>query len=341
MGQRIDWEKIGHFAETNIPPWPRVTDKSVSRIPKEELLESLKKSTQFAVDAETVSEEARDRFLKRHVTGYRVNGMRVLLVDHEHDRPFEGVKLTKLHPAAKALIASESTYALGMEYFVPEIRRNATRVPYLGRKIIQGEEKRPRLTFPKELEAVAAKAPKAVFVVDPANRETVALTHYYLPWAVALGLIAAIPIFPEVVKNPAVLLPALAYLGLYNEVRRIGRDHRKLHPLFQRFGISEDDGRRVFVAKGIKEVVKKVRETDPKAIADRQLVVVYPKAHTMTIGDYLEHPHFIKQFLYRLRVDVPKKTRIFVPDYHTKGISKGDIFDGWRRLFNEQMPLFS
>ena len=341
MGLRIDREKITHFAQTKIPPWPRVTDRNVSRIPKDELIKSLKKSTQFAVEEGSVSEEVRDRFVQRHVRGYRVDGMRVLLVDHEFDRPFEGVKLTELHPAAKALMTSKSTYAVGMEYFLPEIRRNISRIPYIGPWALRKEEQRPRLTFSKELVEVAAKAPKAVFVVDPANRESVWLTHHLLPWAVALGLLAALPVFPEVVKNPAVLLPAIAYLTMYSDIRKIGRDHRSLHPLFQRFGISEDDGRRIFIAPGIKKVVQKVKATDPQAVADKDLVLVYPKAHTMRIGDYLEHPHYVKQLLYRLRLDVPKKMRIFIPDSRLKGVNDKNVFDGWRRLFNEQLPLFS
>lgn len=143
---------------------------------------------------------------------------------------------------------------------------------------------------------------KPLFVADVADNFT------YMFYKV--GLFPALTILSTFVPT---LLAPISFSFLEWMANRISEltyrgpfNRRRMGHLSQWFNVDPEDARRVFVADALFKVAKELNESVPQnESADigsnpPQIVLIYPKAHTMRIANYLLHPHILKHMFYSI-----------------------------------------
>ena len=67
MGQNAE-QRRPHL-DGRVFPWPRLRDKSVTRLPRTQLRKNIRQSTEFVVEKGTISSKDLNKFIRNHVRG--------------------------------------------------------------------------------------------------------------------------------------------------------------------------------------------------------------------------------------------------------------------------------
>lgn len=250
--------------------------------------------------------------MKDHVRVVRVGNADVTIVDQEHDE-HKG----QIDPVLQAYLDSPSTKTAVVEYFMPELQRNAPKLPEFVNKSIGSIEdltKEGRGSMFMDIAEIMKKDGKTVSCVDIANKLSYEI-YYALMKGQALPAVASL--IPQIPLSPvdrlllASVLPLVFWGG--DELLETGGKgiyNKQKISLLENLALSMEDGRRIYAAKGLKSLAQDYNKEYPVSNAGQenpQIVVVYPRAHAIRIADYMTSDSLVtkaaktaKQFLYYL-----------------------------------------
>lgn len=254
-----------------------------------------------------------EQFVKNHVRVVRVGNVDVTIVDQEH-KEHKG----QIDPILQAYLDSPFTKTAVVEYFLPELQRNAPKLSEFIQQLVGSVDDLAKEgsvgSMFMDIAEVMKKNGRTVSCVDIANK--LSYEVYY-----ALMKVQALPMFtsliPQMPLSPvdrlllASVLPLVSW-GADSLLEASGKgiyDKQKISKL-ENLALSMEDGRRIYAAKGLKSLAQDYNKEYPVSNLDQgnpQIVVVYPRAHALRIADYMTSDLLVtkaaktaKQFLYYL-----------------------------------------
>ncbi|MBI4973631.1 hypothetical protein HZC27_03415 [Candidatus Roizmanbacteria bacterium] len=254
-----------------------------------------------------------ESFVKEHVRVVRVADTDVTIIDQEHDE-YKG----EINPILQAYLESKRTKTAVVEYFLPELSRNAPHLPKVVKKIMGDpiEElptKDTRANLFMDIAEVMKKCGKTVTCVDIANKLSYELYHLLMKGQSLTMILSLIPQIPFSIADRLFLstIAPLASLGGDEILEKSDKgiyDKQKIS-WDENLYISMEDGRRIYAAKALKKLGEDYTKEYPmKDESSRpQIIIVYPRAHALRIADYMTSKSLFtqaaqsaKQFLYYL-----------------------------------------
>lgn len=314
-------------------------------VPLEEVRKTSEIDFKTHIDLETSQVE---QFIQEHVRVVRVGEIDVTIIDQEHEE-YKG----KLNPVLKAYLNSPRTKTAVVEYFLPELQRNAPNFPDFINKIgnVNDLYKEGKGTMFMDIAEEMKNQGKTISCVDIANK--LSYEAYYAAMKMqALPLLSTL--FPQIPFSPAerlllaTVLPLVSWGGdeLLEGIGKGIYNKEKLSHL-ENLCLSMEDGRRIYAAKGLELMAKDYNKEFPsKSDSERsQIVVVYPKAHATRIANYMTSESlftaaakFAKKFLYHLpNLDYSYRTYLW-KDMLAKFTNNPELAS-WQLVTTKKIPL--
>lgn len=232
-----------------------------------------------------------ERFVSETVTGIKINGVDVISIDIGNH------KKEALSSVAKAYLGSKRTKTIVVEYFEPELRKNGVYAvlhpvksarnygrSMLGKPPIPytyAKAPHPQLRTAIEVASALKDAGKPVAVADIANQFgfPIAYSTLLLTPILSLTLALGLPSYVVHARPIAKVAEMVAEKGMYNKKRVTKSEH---------WVLDFEQARRLYLAKGVEQLTKEQQPEDEQE--SPQIVVLYPRAHTMRMEDTLLHP---------------------------------------------------
>lgn len=252
-----------------------------------------------------------EEFVNDHVRIVQVGNTEITIVDQEHDE-----YKSELSPVLQAYLNSPRTQTAVVEYFMPELLKNAANVPAIGNKAYQEMKKlnqEGQGSMFMEIAEIMKKNGKTVTCVDIANKLSYELYYALMKGQFLPFISSLIPQIPYSLADRVLLssvLPMVSWAadsvlesygkGIYDKQRV---------SWWENLIMSMEDGRRIYAAKGLENIAKDFNGQYPtqNRLENNQIVVIYPKAHSNRIVDYMTSSSILKkgirkakQFLYYL-----------------------------------------
>ncbi len=227
-----------------------------------------------------------------------LHGSSVVLLSQEHTGD--------INPLIPPYISSESTGAVVLEYFPPELESNAAQTPLFGeslRNMWESSPFRTRCNNQYALAELCKETGKPVVIIDIANKPAYLVSQFLIPpLIIGLGNTIAKLFPPEVssaVSSFGFFSLGMLTMNLIHENRDKGLfDKTKIHG-YERLLFDAADARRVFVAAGIRHLTNEIKDNNSSKTPN--IIVCYPQAHIRRIGNYLQNQSPVDRFTCRLK----------------------------------------
>ncbi len=285
------------------------------------------------------SEETR-RLVRTYIHGVQIGGVNTLVISQEYDAKLH---IAPLDAIIFALIKDQRSKPPMIEYFSPEIIKNAENIPLIGgwfaREFKKNEAESDggyvKAKYYDELAAIAAKEGKDVVIGDVANR-----IRYYtssLVWTVGTSLIGGL-------INPWFgLINAFYYSlsDLYRLFTDSGQFDRATMHWYEIFDIHQEDGRRMYIAQSLRQLAV---ENQPQRIGRIQelpiQLVVYPPAHALRISRYLHPKNQVERVMRIIKLLVYRASGIFGLDFSIRQFHHDASLNQWSKVGEKSMAIF-
>jgi len=301
------------FSETPVHPAREIKKLSPILLSSSEVLRKAKIDFINQPQLESPKLEA---FVNDHVRIVRMGNTDITIIDQEHDE-HKG----ELNPLLTAYLTHQRTKTAVVEYFMPELQRNASKTPEFVKKNIisvDGIIDEGRGSMFMDIAEIMKINGKSVSCVDIANKLSYE-SYYALMKGKALPAFAAL--IPQIPLSPidrlllSTIMPLVSWSG-DSVLEMLGKgiyDKQKIS-LLENLALSMEDGRRVYAAAGLKVLAQDYNKEYPTQNMNQQdnnnhpqIIVVYPRAHATRIANYMTSESTFtkaaksaKQFLYYL-----------------------------------------
>lgn len=235
----------------------------------------------------------------------------------------------------KYFVDNSNTEGVMIEYFAPELKYNTRNSSPLAKPFIRQHLHDPkykdRIFGFNYLASLAKRSGKDVYVADIANKP--AYQALRAGWGYTPGATAAIAL--SHIDSPLALAGSAVGGGILSAIvqetiSRVTPNKNKLENIIP----TPEDARRVFIARGIREVTRRLND-HPETNKNGTLLVVYPEAHINRILDYLDNgsrkERLYKSALPGLDYHIRRYSVAKEPDQASRELS------GWQLV--EEMPI--
>lgn len=255
----------------------------------DELISSAESDFSNQINSGLLSIDDIQEFIRKKVIGVKINGVNVISIDFEHSDE-------EINPVAQAYLKSPSTRVIVVEYFYPEIKKNAERIGLLSLMNNIGGYYSDRIVYSKKISDICREANKPVAVTDIANKASYisfreffrnSPQYFKLMWEMS-------GVYPELINSlyTPITLTNIAWIlgivlayktgkGIFNKEKISG---------FEKFFLDFEQARRLYAAKGIEQLTKEYPPLSQPGKNDPQIIAFYPQAHGIRISDYLINP---------------------------------------------------
>lgn len=234
-------------------------------------------------------------YIRNEADAVRLNGVRIISMPIRHE-------MRNIPPLILDAVGSPHTTVVATEYFYPEMISwlRSPVFPYIKEEVKWPKEYEQKVQFARRLAMLLGSEHKTVAVADIANKPLYNAERDILrafPFAV-LGLWSTSLLPHDTFVERLVSLVSTFSTGVLSttvpkiidnkffEKKRGIYNPTSGHPL-ERIIPHFEVGRRLVVAKGLRQLAKEYPSTNEK---DSQILMVYPKAHAWRILDVLLHP---------------------------------------------------
>jgi hypothetical protein len=258
----------------------------------------------------------------------QLNNCSIIMIDQDHtdDRA--------LNPFIESIGSAKNTKAILVEYFRPELLKNAQSFPILGKLLEKLFDSQIGVTYrtniSDKLADIAKLTNKVIAVSDIACNPQ----YFYAYGGLSTSLVIANSFIPE-------LLPlTLAYSTMWG-VNRVQEfithsghfDINQIHQ-YEQILLDAEDARRVYTATGLQKLTQQYHSSVPN---ENRILMCFPKEHRMRITNYLMNSmqRSNKRQIYRFLPLIKKTLRQY--DWNTSYIDFSENKDlGKWKLFSEE-----
>lgn len=247
-----------------------------------------------------VSERELEHYLKTSCRTLKIGTTDVIIANEEHREN------ARLHPALEAIAGAKGTKAILVEYFSPELQRNAANFPIFGKILEKRSKKLKNMQFKtgvsNQLAEIAKENDKPIAVADIANGPQYYYGYSLVPLTVFEASMSYYPLLATVT------IPYI--INRVQEYSSAGHfDPKKIHG-YEKILLDTEDARRIFTAEGIEQLASEYPGS--------RILSAYPKGHAMRISNYLTNTEpttratkAVKKQLYRFIPGVDKSVRTY------------------------------